>query len=350
MKKVILLCIVIVCSNKLFSQNLISNPSFEEFVGNCTSFNSSLILINDNFDSIGAGFKNSCVLKDWMTMSESPDVWSSHAYIVSLPANNIYCKHIYPHSDSTIVGGLQFASNSLGSGTNVGNDLREMIENKLAIPLVKNHTYKFRMYVHLFDTIPAYITDDGQIAGINSFGAYFSDTVVNLIYSPPFPMGKFTPQIQINQMVTDTGNWVLLTDSFIAKGGERYVCIGNFKSDSLTGWQLVDSIRDRHVGSYYFFDDVSLVDITPNGVEEVENRKLEVYPNPCGEKLLVTGYQLLGTTIEVTDLLGRIQNVKVEKLSTNDLQLMTEYLPSGIYFIKATDVNGNVSVRKFVKE
>ena len=29
---------------------------------------------------------------------------------------------------------------------------------------------------------------------------------------------------------------------------------------------------------------------------------------------------------------------------------MTNKLPSGIYFIKATDINGNVSVGKFVKE
>ncbi|MFM2049314.1 MAG: hypothetical protein RI955_1862 [Bacteroidota bacterium] len=29
-----------------------------------------------------------------------------------------------------------------------------------------------------------------------------------------------------------------------------------------------------------------------------------MYPNPCGGKLLITGYQLLGNTIELTDMLG----------------------------------------------
>jgi hypothetical protein len=43
------------------------------------------------------------------------------------------------------------------------------------------------------------------------------------------------------------------------------------------------------------------------------------------------------------DLLGRIQNVKVDKLST-------ENLSSGIYFIKATDIFGNSLIGKFVKE
>ncbi|MEY4876570.1 MAG: hypothetical protein RL708_1719 [Bacteroidota bacterium] len=29
-----------------------------------------------------------------------------------------------------------------------------------------------------------------------------------------------------------------------------------------------------------------------------------MYPNTCGGKLLVTGYQLLANTIEITDMLG----------------------------------------------
>ena len=283
-------------------------------------------------------------------MSATPDVWSLHSSFLSLPHNSVYCNKIYPHSDSTIVGGEQFASDTLGGGNlPTSPNLREMIENKLINPLVKNHTYRFSMYVHLMDTI-AFINDIGQIAGINTFGAYFSDTVVNLIYSPPFPMGKFTPQIQINQMVTDTGNWVLLTDSFIAKGGERYVCIGNFKSDSLTGWQLVDSIRDRHVGSYYFFDDVSLVDITPNGVEEVGVGKLELYPNPVTNELRITNYDVRLNAIEVMDMLGRKMNVAISGINTENCQLNTENLPLGMYYIKISTANGIIENRKFVKQ
>ncbi|MEN9523304.1 MAG: Secretion system C-terminal sorting domain [Bacteroidota bacterium] len=88
------------------------------------------------------------------------------------------------------------------------------------------------------------------------------------------------------------------------------------------------------------------------GVNEIINEKagLIVHPNPCKDKLTVNGYQLAVNTIEVTDLLGQKQNILVERLTTNDLRLMTNNLPSGIYFIKATDINGNVSVGKFVKE
>ncbi|MFM2049172.1 MAG: Secretion system C-terminal sorting domain, partial [Bacteroidota bacterium] len=94
------------------------------------------------------------------------------------------------------------------------------------------------------------------------------------------------------------------------------------------------------------------------GFEELafESGHLEVYPNPCGEKLLVTGYQLLGNTVEIMDVLGRVMlrneayNQKINKLSTQQLQLDVSALQNGIYFIKATDTNGNVMNGKFVKE
>jgi hypothetical protein len=55
-------------------------------------------------------------------------------------------------------------------------------------------------------------------------------------------------------------------------------------------------------------------------------------------------------TIVVTNVIGQKQNIKVEKLTSENCQLNTENLPSGIYFIKATDINGNVLNGKFVKE
>ena len=96
--------------------------------------------------------------------------------------------------------------------------------------------------------------------GINSFSAYFGDTSLRY-HQGDIPIANYTPQVQINRMLTDTGNWVLLQDTFVAHGGERYMCIGNFKPDNLLQWQLVDSIRNLPIASYYFYDDVKLIDL-----------------------------------------------------------------------------------------
>ena len=121
--------------------NLVSNPSFEEFWGACTPFSGSGF--NNNFDSLE--FQGICFLKDWMQVSYSPDVWSLHLNSslgqLNLPVNMMYCKNIYPHSDSTIAGGGEF----LPQGTN----LREIMENKLIVNLKAGHHYRFSIYVHL---------------------------------------------------------------------------------------------------------------------------------------------------------------------------------------------------------
>ncbi|MFM2224763.1 MAG: hypothetical protein RJA07_965 [Bacteroidota bacterium] len=86
----------------------------------------------------------------------------------------------------------------------------------------------------------------------------------------------------------------------------------------------------------------------------VGSGQLEVYPNPCMEKLVVMSNKSrtfgIVNTIEVTNLLGQKQNIIVERLTIENCLLKTANLPSGIYFIKATDVNGNVKVGKFVKQ
>ena len=223
--------LVIVFNLKGLAQtNLVSNPSFEEYWGACSHFRTAPVDFNDNFDSLTN--QNICVLKDWIPISYSPDVFSMNLYSNGFPSN-FYSKHIYPHSDSSCVGGGQ-----LFKGI-PGGKAREQFENRLKDTLKVGHRYQFAMYVHLFDTIPANVSGEGKIVGINSFSAYFSDTIVN--WRSNFDITRFTPQVQINQMVADTGHWVLLQDTFVATGGERYMCIGNFKPDSLLQWQLVDS-------------------------------------------------------------------------------------------------------------
>jgi hypothetical protein len=50
------------------------------------------------------------------------------------------------------------------------------------------------------------------------------------------------------------------------------------------------------------------------------------------------------------DVLGRVVFQQIDKSSTQQLQIDVSTLPSGIYFIKTTDVNGNQLNGKFVKQ
>ncbi|MFM2225805.1 MAG: hypothetical protein RJA07_2007 [Bacteroidota bacterium] len=200
----------------------------------------------------------------------------------------------------------------------------------------------------------------------NKFGFLFSTYILNETSTTTggYPRIKKKPQYENDSIIADTLNWVKINYSFIADSAYQYLTIGNFEPDTALSFKHISTtvIFPSVYGSYYYIDDVSLVEDTSSGVgdgvREVESRKSRtfgiVYPNPASQSIVISHqYPKLNwevNTIEVTNLLGQQQNVIVEKLTTENCQLNTANLPSGIYFIKATDVNGNVMNGKFVKE
>jgi hypothetical protein len=104
---------------------------------------------------------------------------------------------------------------------------------------------------------------------------------------------------------------------------------------------LSDSLNTYFVARYGF----------PLGVENIKERKNElvVYPNPVGSQLSVYSNQFEVNTIEVTDVLGRTLKT-ISNIQSSITNIQIDELPSGIYFIKATDSKRNIMNGKFVKE
>ncbi|MEY2828221.1 MAG: hypothetical protein RIQ33_79 [Bacteroidota bacterium] len=83
-------------------------------------------------------------------------------------------------------------------------------------------------------------------------------------------------------------------------------------------------------------------------INAFKNSELSIYPNPASQSIVIS-HQSLVNTIEIMDVLGRrLKTISNIQLSISNIQV--NELPNGIYFIKATDINGNVSNEKFVKE
>jgi hypothetical protein len=83
------------------------------------------------------------------------------------------------------------------------------------------------------------------------------------------------------------------------------------------------------------------------GINDVSKSNLNIYPNPAKNQLTISSNQYLVNTIEVTNVLGQ---VCISIINHKSDIINIETLPSGIYFIKATDTNGKVMNGKFVKE
>ncbi|MEY2829106.1 MAG: hypothetical protein RIQ33_964, partial [Bacteroidota bacterium] len=166
--------------NTANAQNLIVDPSFEEFWGDCNPFSSSNLTTQFNFNNVPTQI---CGLKNWISISLTTDVYSNKVNngFSSLPTNVNNCKYVNPHSDSCCVGGFQYLQGIAG-----GSIYREIFEGKLVTSLIAGHRYKFSIWTQLFDTIYPNVGNIGKIVGINSFSAYFSQQPIQTSELPSF--------------------------------------------------------------------------------------------------------------------------------------------------------------------
>ena len=130
----------------------------------------------------------------------------------------------------------------------------------------------------------------------------------------------------------------------------------NTISNNSNYWYKVAAFNNIGNGAFTNIDSSMCA---PEGINPLTNKnsQLEVYPNPCENKLTVSGIQFsVNSKIEIENVLGQMMMVRQthhdasNNLHTDNRQLNTKDLPSGIYFIKAEDEKGFVHTAKFVKE
>jgi aminopeptidase N len=95
------------------------------------------------------------------------------------------------------------------------------------------------------------------------------------------------------------------------------------------------------------------------GIDEAEEDSfIRIYPNPTEGKLKVTGNGLRVTSVEIFDLMGRVQKAEGRKQKAEKLPLHfgegwsevnISHLPAGVYFVRVTTENGVVT-RKVIKQ
>lgn len=127
------------------------------------------------------------------------------------------------------------------------NDYREYITVPLTSPLVASTTYTVEFWLSLVDL---------SNQAIDRMGAYLSVGPVGPL--PGAPTLPFTPQVEspANAFLSDKVNWMQVTGSYTASGGESYITIGNFHDNATTNSSALGA--GSYSGTYYYIDDVSV--------------------------------------------------------------------------------------------
>lgn len=312
-------------SNMLSSQNLIQNGSFENYTSpvNCTGG--------------GGGFDNYTVFPvnhvvDYWYPLNSPDYFSQ---LCSGPNNDGAPVNIIGYSQakqgSNYVGEILFQAST---------ETKEYIYQQLSTPLQAGKLYCLSFYVSRVDRVTH---------AIHSIGAYFSNSAQA---TGTLGYVNVTPQV-VNQngFITDTTNWTQIQGCFTAVGGEQYVTIGNFNSNVNTDTLFVGS-NNPHPGAYkyayYYIDDITLIDQSTVGVNELGNgNSFEVYPNPSNGLVTVTS-RFDFEKIELLSVTGQI--LLSEKVIAKTRELNLTDLSEGIYFVRVVYPSGLSTVKKVVKQ
>jgi len=228
-------------------------------------------------------------------------------------------------------------------------DNREYIQNDLLDSLKKDSTYCFQMYVSLADSM--------HYAIKNNLGVFFSEKKLKLTL---FQQRIDTlPQLEFNDSshFTEKNQWVKLSGAYTAQGGERFLSIGVFKTDSLLDTLFVGGGSDVTFNkTYYYIDDVWLshCDSLPRdtgavGLNETLRKEQDIllYPNPVRQFFTLETQATALSDFQLFNAMGQQFPLQAEK-AANGFRFDAQHLPKGLYILQ---LGGEVpKAVKFVKK
>ncbi|MBK6835808.1 MAG: hypothetical protein IPG89_16650 [Bacteroidetes bacterium] len=91
-------------------------------------------------------------------------------------------------------------------------------------------------------------------------------------------------------------NWEKIEGYYTANGGESYLTIGNFFDSNNTSYTFIGN--GPYACAYYYIDDVSLIDSSSIGINEINNNSnITIYPNPSNGNIQIDLSKLKGVEI-----------------------------------------------------
>jgi gliding motility-associated-like protein len=285
--------LVIYCIGiKAYAQNLVSNGGFE-MIKSCPTWENSWVV--NGYDPNGApsnsGFSDldpgSITINNaigWMGITkhfDQPDyesipynAWCIHScYCVNEVYNSTFPYRVRMCRTSARTGSgkaridtymynLNYpVSASENYGTGVKN---QYIENVLVSPLVKGKVYYFEMYV-LWNQGYGEGLYTGLAAGlsaINSLGVHFSEDTLQtneyLAYFNPPVLSDISDIRHTGSFLTNNVNWTKISGCYKARGGEKFMTIGNFQGRNEIKMLPMHGYAIPWSSASYYIDDVSL--------------------------------------------------------------------------------------------
>lgn len=325
MKRQFLFLAFLMISTGFYAQNLVPNPSFEEYI-DCPWSSTEL--------------HPNCV--DWYSFAVTPDYFNACSEnVAGVPSN------AWGYQDA--ITGDAYAA--LITYTHSFVDAREYIAAPLASVLEPGNNYYVMFYVSLYD---------GGVLGTlhcstNRIGAKF---FANADYSPDNPyLPENNADVEHNELLSDTSSWVLIDGWFEADQEYYWVAIGNFYDDTQT-----DTLQLAEPGKcygIYYIENVCIAtdpkdcdylkqesDISSVDDPDQQETTIQVFPNPSPGWFQIKATAIL-TEVKVYNAIGQL--ISDQYVNQQELNLDGTNWSQGLYILKVKDENNDQHTIKVTK-
>lgn len=145
-------------------------------------------------------------------------------------------------------------------------DYREYLQTELKEPLKAGEMYRVSFYVSLSEYSSGAVATIGALFTTDRIGDTLRSVLMDKSIKQLAPgisqtvATYFEPQVvnDYDRVLDDTKAWMQISGVFTAKGGERFMTIGNFYPASQSNVVDLDSLTYLLPGAYYYIDDVSV--------------------------------------------------------------------------------------------
>ena len=240
MKRIFFIFLSLSLTLATHAQNLVPNPSFEDYGTATCGINSTFSWTVDHWSELGTG----SVLPYYTNVAHTCynyQPFSQYSGPIGIRGNQL------PRTGKSFIGLFAY---TIPAPLPTANQ-RQYITTALNSPLEVGEKYVVSFYASLADSTER---------SINTLGAYLSTN--NLSGTV---VGNYTPQVVTDTFLDDVTEWVLVQDTITATSAYEYLTIGNFYVDSATSTKPNPfySGAPGTYGAYYFIDDVRVEKINP---------------------------------------------------------------------------------------
>jgi len=285
-------------TDKVFCQNLVPNPSFEDTISCPNNY-------GEIFKAAG-----------WESFRFSPDYFHiCNSNVVGVPSNDFGFQ--LPRTGNAYAGFISYRNYQF---------YREFLGIQLTQQLIVGQKYFISFYVSMA------VNDLNSIKiATDNLGVRFS--TIQYTMNSPAPVDNYS-QVFTNIIIQDTTNWIRISGDFVADSAYNYVGIGNYFTDSATNSINTDTST---ASAYYFVEDICVSNDSLDCIAHInyvninKSNNFIIYPNPTKDKVIVENISEEEVLIELYNSIGKLIISKNIGISCSNID-MSNY-SRGVYYI-----------------